>query len=195
MNLLKSHLRPTTWILHLGTDSRSELSSRHHQRASFSVSGTLPQHNIIDLSNPLTPSIPVLLLSCLLRKMISCISIVPWARFPGQQLQWFMLPYQHSRRSNSTAHVPLLAKVRRSLCWWTSSALTKGCVFQEPHRLTVMTDASLSGWGAHIHSQGTQGFWSPADCQNEINWLVLHAVRLARHFQWRVTICWSGWTM
>lgn len=61
--------------------------------------------------------VPLILLSQLLGKMISCIAIIPWARFHAQPLQWYLLPYQKSCRSNSRAKVLLRATDRLSFRW------------------------------------------------------------------------------
>lgn len=55
-------------------------------------------------------------------------------RLHTRNLQWFLLPYQQANASNSRNKVRVPLTVRRSLCWWTSSALDKGSIFREPKR-------------------------------------------------------------
>ncbi|XP_034260139.2 uncharacterized protein LOC132711049 [Pantherophis guttatus] len=99
-------------------------------------------------------------------------------------VQWFLLPAQRASRSASNAKVRLPDKVRASLRWWASGAIQKGCLFQEPTWLVVTSDASLTGWGAHLGAQVVQGQGSQVEAKFSINWLELRAVHLAlRHFQ------------
>ncbi|XP_070613470.1 uncharacterized protein [Erythrolamprus reginae] len=108
---------------------------------------------------------------------ISCINIVPWARLHARPLQWFLLPFQRARLSNSKRQVHLTTTVRLSLMGWTSPALTKGSPFLAHQELTITTDTSLSGWEAHSRGQVAQGRWSPADLEDpNINRLELRAV-------------------
>ncbi|XP_013920590.1 PREDICTED: uncharacterized protein LOC106547849 [Thamnophis sirtalis] len=95
LNLPKSHLQPTTSLLHLGTIINSAtcevfLSLERCQ----SIQRLASQVSALRL-------VPLALLSQLLGKMISCIDIVPWARFHARPLQWFLLPYQRSHTSHS----------------------------------------------------------------------------------------------
>ncbi|XP_015683147.1 histone deacetylase 5, partial [Protobothrops mucrosquamatus] len=105
-------------------------------------------------------TVPLVLLSQLLGKMVSCVAIVPWARLHLRELQWFLLPFQRLNASASSRQVRLPVHTLRSLRWWFSQAITKGSPFKEPDRLTITTDASLFGWGAHLQSQFAQGRWS-----------------------------------
>ncbi|XP_013907147.1 PREDICTED: uncharacterized protein LOC106537516 [Thamnophis sirtalis] len=127
----------------------------------------------------LARSVPIIQLSQLLGIMISCLGVVPWARLHARELQWFLLPVQRARNSNSLRRVRLPRKVIRSLAWWRSKAVRKGCLFKEPERLVVTTDASLLGWGAHCQGHLAQGRWTQREAAHSINWLELRAARLA----------------
>ncbi|KAK9400738.1 hypothetical protein NXF25_011452 [Crotalus adamanteus] len=59
--------------------------------------------------------------------------------------------------------------------------MLKGSIFREPNRITLMTDASLFGWGAHLGTQIAQGQWNQEDLTHNINWLELRAIHLALH--------------
>lgn len=120
-------------------------------------------------------------LSQLLSIMISCIRVVPWARLHVRKLQWFLHTLQQRKASNSSRQVKL--PQLQSLRWWTSPAVMRGCLFKEPERLDITSDAILYGWGPHFRSQVTQGRWSWEEAAHNINWLELRAARLARrHF-------------
>lgn len=116
--------------------------------------------------------------------MISAISIVPWAHLHSCDLQWFLLPFQKVGRGSSLTLVPIPREVIRSLNWWRSPAIAKGCQFHEPQRLVVTTDASLSAWGAHFQSTVAQGRWSASERQWNINYLELWAVFIALRAFW-----------
>lgn len=83
------------------------------------------------------------------------------------------------QHQNFSATVRIPPKVLRSLHWWHSTAMTKGSLFKEPAQLTITSDASLFGWGTHLHNQVAQGRWSPGELLHSINWLLLRAVHLA----------------
>lgn len=124
-------------------------------------------------------SVPILLLSQLLGKMLTCFTIIPWARRHSWPLQWFLLPFQRAGCSNSTHSVAVPPQIRLFLNWWTSSSLLQGCYFLEPDRLMLISDDSLHGWDAHLLTQVTQGKWSPAGCRLSMNLLEFRAIRLA----------------
>lgn len=162
LNLEKTQLRPTTRILYLGAVIDSA-------RSQFLLSPDRCLSIRTPSNTDSLQSVPLILLSQLLRKMILCIAIILWALFHAQPLQWYLLPYQKSCRSNSRAKVLLPATVCLSFRWWTSTAVEKGCIFQEPQSITVTTDASLLGWGTHLLFRVPQRCWSLADLQNDIN--------------------------
>lgn len=132
--------------------------------------------------------VSLLLLSQLLGKMISYLAIVPWARLHTRALQWLLLPSQRSGHSNSLVKIRVPKQVICSLDWWTSVAMEKGCLFQEPPQLVLTSDASLFSWDAHLNSSVTQGWWSQQDLLNNINWLELKVTHLAlHHFQLKLS--------
>lgn len=178
INWDKSHLVPSTRLLHLGAvidSSKGQvfLSPDRVQGIKDMVHSVLTQGKVL-----------LLLLLQLLGKMVSCFAIVPCARNHTRPLQWFLLPFQRTGCSTSNHKVNLPPQIRPSLCWWTSPALLLGCYFLELERLVITLDVSLHGWGAHLHDQVTQCQWSPAERQSSINFLELHAIRLAlKHFR------------
>lgn len=110
INLSKSHLQPTTCILHLGpvidlVRGQIYLSPNCQRSITEVVTQILLQRLV-----------PLLLLSQLLGKMISCLSIVPWACRHIRPLQWLLLPFQKWECSNSRTKVPVPSRVHLSLC-------------------------------------------------------------------------------
>ncbi|XP_013908504.1 PREDICTED: uncharacterized protein LOC106538525 [Thamnophis sirtalis] len=171
VNLKNSHLQPTTRLTHLEADTSLE-------QVFLSLERQVSIHDLISfIRNQQT--VPLIQLSQPLGKMVSAFHIVPWSRFHSGQLQWLLLPYQKANCSCSTNRIRLTSEVRRSLCWWLSPAVTQGSLFREPPCITLTTEASLQGWGAHILSHMAQGLWSCSDQRNSINWLELKAVFLA----------------
>lgn len=110
LNLVKSHLQPTTRILHLEAVIDS-------MRGQVYLSPDC-QHSIKGLVIQILSqrSVPLLLLLQLLGKMISCIAIVPWARRHACPLQCFLLPFQKRGHSNSRAKVAVPSRIHLSLC-------------------------------------------------------------------------------
>lgn len=114
INEQKSHLSPTTWLLHLGALINLEtcqvfLSPDKMQ----SLTSLVEQVLMLDSVSPLV-------LSQLLGKMVSCIAIVPWARKYVDPLQWLLLPYQQTYRATSRTPIPIPSRVWLSLHWWMS---------------------------------------------------------------------------
>lgn len=68
-----------------------------------------------------------------------------------------------------------------SLDWWSQiDNLTKGVSLADFHpQMTLATDASQWGWGAHLLDQRASGPWSQADLKFSINWRELKAIQLA----------------
>uniref|UniRef100_A0A2D4N610 Uncharacterized protein n=1 Tax=Micrurus spixii TaxID=129469 RepID=A0A2D4N610_9SAUR len=91
-----------------------------------------------------------------------------------------MLPHQRSGLSGSRSKVIVPSKVRICLHRWTSPSISKSCPLKDPQRITVTTDASLFGWGAHCQSISAQGCWSHTELLNNIYWLELRAVHFAQ---------------
>ncbi|XP_013930876.1 PREDICTED: uncharacterized protein LOC106556402 [Thamnophis sirtalis] len=173
INLEKSHLHPTTRLQHLGAVIDTVTCQV------FLSPERMESLREMAMQVRRSPRAKVVLLSQLLDKMISCLSIIPWSRIHSRPLQWLLLPYQRANESSSSRLIPVSAKMCRSLSWWLSPALKKGSPFKELTRLTVTTDASLYSWGAHFRNQIAQGRWSSAEAGHSINWLELRAVWLA----------------
>ncbi|XP_050794038.1 uncharacterized protein LOC127043859 [Gopherus flavomarginatus] len=99
-----------------------------------------------------------------------------------------MRPFQtwlHSVFRPGRDHLDVLVTVPpdplRSLNWWlTPSLVCAGMPFhpQQPS-MTLTTDASSLGWGAHLGHLRTQGLWSSQELSLHINVRELRAVRLA----------------
>ncbi|XP_039189127.1 protein FAM117A isoform X2 [Crotalus tigris] len=107
VNFPKSHLVPTTRLLHLGAiidtvECRVYLSQERRNSIRESV-----------LQLRRCQSVTLASLSQLLGKMTSAIAIVPWSRLHSRELQWFMLPFQRQNLSASQQRVRLPQQVLR----------------------------------------------------------------------------------
>ena len=67
-----------------------------------------------------------------------------------------------------------------AILWWTQEDRFKGVPLHPPKAtVTLCTDSSTSGWGAHLGEVSASGVWSNQDKQAHINWLEMKAVWLA----------------
>jgi hypothetical protein len=76
-------------------------------------------------------------------------------------------------------HISL--EVKRALIWWRQPRNNlKDIPVGTPHPdLTLFSDASKEGWGAHIEDSQALGIWDLTLARNNINWLELEAVSRA----------------
>ncbi|KAM7166314.1 uncharacterized protein RBU57_007209 [Macrochelys suwanniensis] len=73
--------------------------------------------------------------------------------------------------------LPTMMDTPRECMFWNSLPT------RPPPSVTITTDASLIGWGAHLGHHNVQGKWSPTETRLHINLLELRAVHNAcRHF-------------
>lgn len=118
--------------------------------------------------------------------MASTVSIIPTAKLRMRPLQLCLLkqfrPHLHPQQK--TVCIP--DRVHRSLGWWTVPAnLFCFRSFQDPTPTKFFTtDASLTGWGAHLDGMTVHRLWSMEESPPHTNLLELKAVLLAlRSFQ------------
>ncbi|XP_067420874.1 dynein axonemal heavy chain 14 [Emydura macquarii macquarii] len=118
----------------------------------------------------------------LLGHMAACLYMVRFTRLRLRPLQRWLAsvyaPIRHPLNRIVTLPTPLLT----SLLWWKDPReVLKGVPFREMvPSVTLITDASDVGWGAHITGNlNTQGRWSPREISLHINVRELRAVRLA----------------
>ena len=114
----------------------------------------------------------------LLGLMASLIGMVPYCRLHIRRFQIYR-PWFHNR----SLMVPLPRSLLPDLRWWTvPHNVTVGVPFKAPSpSITLTSDASKSGWGAHLLTLRTAGRWSAAQSRRHINVLDLWAIFLALH--------------
>lgn len=116
INFQKSHLLPTTKILHLGTVIDSEDGSAYLSPERLNSIQSLTRQ--VDARQ----SVSILTLTRLLGKMVSCIGIVPWARLHSCHLQWILISFQRQQARNSVRTIIVSPRLCLSLHWWLSPA-------------------------------------------------------------------------
>uniref|UniRef100_A0A8C5PV42 ribonuclease H n=1 Tax=Leptobrachium leishanense TaxID=445787 RepID=A0A8C5PV42_9ANUR len=91
--------------------------------------------------------------------LTAAIPAVPWARAHARGLQGDILSQWDGDLDRS---ICISGSTRARLLWWLRSPfLGTGVPMALPEWLTVTTDASLSGWGAHCRDVQAHGVWDP----------------------------------
>ena len=113
--------------------------------------------------------------------LASLVDIVPWCRFHMRDLQFHLLKFFVPVLRDLFTPVPLSAEAMSAIRWWMDPLhLEGGMPFTEPPESAILvTDASLSGWGAHLGSRQVAGQWAGTWRHCHINLLELEAVRRA----------------
>lgn len=71
----------------------------------------------------------------------------------------------------------LSATLSPDLSWWKRNILNAyNDIKQDSFCMEIFTDASLTGWGACVEDQKTNGWWTDADKKHHINFLELKAI-------------------
>lgn len=121
----------------------------------------------------------------LLGHMTSLERLVPRGRLHMRPMQFQLNSNWSFLTGDPKQLVPMDVASRQSLLWWMDkSHLSVGVTFRDPTPdLTLFTDASTDGWGAHIEKSNVYGLWSLQQRQLHINHLELRAAHLAlMHF-------------
>lgn len=118
----------------------------------------------------------------LLGHLSSLEKLVPHGRLRMRPLQ-LELRSKWSRSDSHDRRVPWTPQIARDLDWWTDDRnLRQGVPLEaSPPEMLLFTDASLEGWGAHLHELTASGRWSPQEAKLHINLLEMKAVLMALH--------------
>ena len=106
-----------------------------------------------------------------------------------QSLQWFLKHHWALEIDPPSQPVPWSPEVKEDLTWWlVEEHLRAGVLLNSPSPdMLLYSDASLSGWEAHLLDQFVSGSWTEQESKEHINLLDLKAVFLAlQAFQHRV---------
>ena len=111
--------------------------------------------------------------------------LVPHGRLRMRSLQWHLKVHWSPESDPPSLSVPLPREVRRDLFWWMVRGVRFGT---PPPDLHLYSDASCSGWGAHLLDQHVSGVWSDQEKLLHINLLEMKALFLG--LLWLVS--WKG---
>ena len=108
--------------------------------------------------------------------------LVPHGRLRMRSLQWHLKMHWSPESDPPSLPVALPEEARRDLSWWmVKDHLLVGVRFGTPAPdLHLYSDASSSGWGAHLLDQNVSGVWSDQEKLLHINLLEMKALFLGR---------------
>ena len=173
----KSRLPPSQTIDYLGVTFR--LDTLHLCLPEDKVSAILAQCQ----DTILAPSRTRRQLECLVGLLSFASPFVPLGRLRLRPVISWM--NAHTTAATRDSLVPLDQSLRDLLLPWTDLSFLRSPVPMAvpTPSLHLMTDASLSGWGATLVPYSASGTWPPSYRSCSINWLELQAVFLAlQHF-------------
>jgi len=104
-----------------------------------------------------------------------------FGRLRLRAVQWELRRQWSQATGSLTDLVPITPVTTAALHWWLDLAASGAGapISAPPATLSIHTDASTVGWGAHSDTREFHGIWSEADSSLHINVLELRAVRLA----------------
>ena len=124
---------------------------------------------------------PAQLWQMILGHLASLERLVPHGRLRMRSLQWHLKTHWSPESDPPSLPVALPEEARRDLSWWmVKDHLLMGVRFGTPAPdLHLYSDASSSGWGAHLLDQNVSGVWSAQEKLLHINLLEMKALFLA----------------
>ena len=124
---------------------------------------------------------PAQLWQVVLGHLASLERLVPHGRLRMRSLQWHLKSQWSPESDPPSLPVALPEEARRDLSWWmVRDHLLVGVRFGTPAPdLHLYSDASSSGWGAHLLDQNVSGVWSAQEKLLHINLLEMKALFLA----------------
>ncbi|KAI2642984.1 enzymatic polyprotein [Labeo rohita] len=121
----------------------------------------------------------------LLGLMAAASNVIPFDLLYMRPLQWWLRTKGFSPRGNPFRMIKVMRRCLRALDMWKKPwFLSQGPVLGAPYRrVTLATDASLTGWGAVMSGHSARGLWSGRHLTWHINCLEMLAVfRVLKHF-------------
>ena len=121
---------------------------------------------------------PAQLWQVVLGHLASLERLVPHGRLRMRSLQWHLKSQWSPESDPPSLPVALPEEARRDLSWWmVRDHLLVGVRFGTPAPdLHLYSDASSSGWGAHLLDQNVSGVWSAQEKLLHINLLEMKAL-------------------
>ena len=123
---------------------------------------------------------PAQLWQVILGHLASLERLIPHGRLRMCSLQWHLKSQWFPESDPPSLPVALPEEARRDLSWWmVRDHLLTGVRFGTPAPdLHLYSDASSSGWGAHLLDQNVSGVWSSQEKLLHINLLEMKALFL-----------------
>ena len=123
---------------------------------------------------------PAQLWQVILGRLASLERLVPHGRLRMRSLQWHLKTQWSPESDPPSLPMALPEEARRDLSWWmVKDHLLMGVQFGTPAPdLHLYSDASSSGWGAHLLDQNVSGVWSDQEKLLHINLLEMKALFL-----------------
>ncbi|XP_068136523.1 tyrosine-protein kinase RYK isoform X1 [Hyperolius riggenbachi] len=116
----------------------------------------------------------------LLGLLSSVAPAIQWALMHTRVLQSWMLSKWNKQQDTLDNTVTVEPHIKDSLRWWqTSQHLTQGRLWSIPIQKILTTDASQTGWGAHVNKVQVQGLWNHSMAEQSSNFRELMAVKMA----------------
>ena len=171
INEKKSDLMPLQTVKYLGMTIDTEASKIFPSLARVEKFLTVAE-SFYTMDAP-----PAQLWQVILGHLASLEQLVPHGRLRMRILQWHLKAHWSPESDPPYLPVPLPREVRRDLSWWmVRDHLLTGVRFgtpaPDPH---LYSDASCSGWGAHLLDQHVSGVWSDQEKLLHINLLEMKA--------------------
>ena len=173
LNAQKSQLVPTQRLIHIGVEYHLDVGLifppmdrvlRIEQKVNFLLSAQV--------------TTAYFWLS-LLGIMSSATDAIPLGRLHLRPLQFFLLAHWKPASRILSSLVPVKHDlIDHHLRWWLDRECTRaGMILDVPEAQVILfTDASGSGWGAHVNQFQASGVWSPRETILHINALEMLAV-------------------
>ena len=126
-------------------------------------------------------SLPAQLWQVVLGHLASLECLVPHGHLRMRSLQWYRKVHWSPETDPPSLPVPLPQEARQDLSWWMvkDHLLTRVRFGTPAPDLHLYSDASSSGWGAHLLDQHVSGVWSNQEKLLHINLLEMKALFLA----------------
>ena len=180
MNEEKSDLNPSQSVEYLGMSIDTVVTQAFPTIACVERFLSIARRFLLR-QNPPPPPPPAQLWQVLLGHMSSLEKLVPHGRLRMRSIQWHLKSHWSPERDPPHLPVPRSRQVEEDLSWWmVRDHLLKGMNFGTPTPdLHFYSDASRSGWGAHLLDQSVSGIWLEQESSLHINLLEMKALFLA----------------
>ena len=173
LNVPKSHLVPTQRLTHIGVE--------YHLDEGLMFP---PMERVIKIESKVSLLLSVRAVTAYFWLSLLGLmnSATPLGRLHLRPLQFYLLAHWAPASRNLTALIPVKhILLDHHLRWWLDRKCTRaGMLLDIPEaRAQLFTDASESGWGAHMDTLQASGLWSAREAMLHINQLEMIAVRNA----------------